>query len=764
MLLKWIPWKFILKLTAKSYGIIDPLTLLARLRRFSQPSEAQEPIELLREGIKLHARGMINNKAIQQNLDWIWPFWVEKQYRPGDASFIPRGFSFSHINLTHRNWTALGLPNLPSYPIIDPRGLVTPLYNGWSLDFWVVSKNGLRMIPSQLHNADQHLETEGMLRINTSCCLPGIRLLQSSEVVIADGKPILVISIYAQAYSGGWLVAALRPYNPEGVRFIEQIRLENSRRVLVVDDRDRICFDQVPEKIHFSTYREGDVIYKVEDEEEGDSVRCRVGMATAAAVYNLNGDNDRRLTIRIPLQSDQSSHICRVSRRSENWLSVLKDTARLSIPDRNIQKLYDAAVSTLLLLSAGDVVPGPYTYRRFWFRDACFMLNALMAVGHTERCRRILANFSSRQKSSGYFHSQDGEWDSNGQVLWIYNRYEKLSGDVLDPTTQDTIYPAVKWIRHKRLRKNNCAHAGLLPPGFSAEHLGPNDYYYWDNFWALAGLKASAEMMKRHGSVRKSAEIEALTEDFEKSIFDSIEKIPEKRSQGGIPASPYRRMDAGAIGSMVADYPLQLTAPGEQRIVETLSFLLKNCFYSGGFFQDMIHSGVNVYLTLAIAQSLLRIGDDRYRDLLRTVEELASPTGQWPEAIHPMTGGGCMGDGQHGWANAEWVMMIRNLFVREEGHRLILCSGIFPEWLQTESPVSFGPAPTPFGKINIKIVHVGHALQVSLDAEHKHIRAKGEISLPGYQTLPVDDWKGTYYLSSPKSHRVTERGINPRLE
>jgi len=48
MLLKWMPWKYFLKSTAKTYDIIDPLTLLARLRGFSQPSEIQEPIELLR--------------------------------------------------------------------------------------------------------------------------------------------------------------------------------------------------------------------------------------------------------------------------------------------------------------------------------------------------------------------------------------------------------------------------------------------------------------------------------------------------------------------------------------------------------------------------------------------------------------------------------------------------------------------------------------------------------------------------------------------
>ncbi|MGA7144616.1 MAG: hypothetical protein WBY47_08945 [Desulfobacterales bacterium] len=73
--------------TAQTYDVIDPVTLLARLRGFSQPSETQEPIELLREGIKFHARGLINTKSIQHNLDWIWPYWVEKQYNPGDSFF-----------------------------------------------------------------------------------------------------------------------------------------------------------------------------------------------------------------------------------------------------------------------------------------------------------------------------------------------------------------------------------------------------------------------------------------------------------------------------------------------------------------------------------------------------------------------------------------------------------------------------------------------------------------------------------------------------
>jgi len=86
MKLSWLPYKFLLKRAARAYNVVDPATLLARLRQFAQPSEVQEPIKLLRAGILFHARGLINTKAIQYNLDynldWAWPYWAVKQFDP----------------------------------------------------------------------------------------------------------------------------------------------------------------------------------------------------------------------------------------------------------------------------------------------------------------------------------------------------------------------------------------------------------------------------------------------------------------------------------------------------------------------------------------------------------------------------------------------------------------------------------------------------------------------------------------------------------
>src|SRR5690625_895899 len=36
---KWFPWRFIVKKLARRHGFLDPFSLLAQMRRFSQPSE-----------------------------------------------------------------------------------------------------------------------------------------------------------------------------------------------------------------------------------------------------------------------------------------------------------------------------------------------------------------------------------------------------------------------------------------------------------------------------------------------------------------------------------------------------------------------------------------------------------------------------------------------------------------------------------------------------------------------------------------------------
>jgi hypothetical protein len=744
MLKRWIPWNYLVKFAARRYGIIDPLTLMARMRRFSQPSEFQEPVELLRAGILFHARGLVNTRAIQHNLDWVWPYWVERQFDPRDASFIPRAFSFSHINLTHRNWTAVGCPNLAVYPIVDPRGLVTPLFDGWSLDAWLLTADDRRMFPSQLADVAQEWLLDPDLVVKTRCQADELVLTGQAQVVCQGTVPQLRWQLQGTGPPGTWLVISLRPYNPEGIQFVESVSFLPEQNSLLVNAQTRVDFSHSPSRMLFANYEQGDVSQHLSETAQETAISCEVGMATTALFFPLGNHATETLTVQIDLQDQLDADGLAALRRAGNsWSEALSTSAVLDIPDRRIRFLYDAAVRTLLLLSADKVVPGPYTYKRFWFRDACLMLNAMLCIGLQERADRCLDSFPKLQKRSGYFLSQEGEWDSNGQVLWIFERSLQLSGRPLPTAWQKAIWKGAEWILRKRLdEKPETPHAGLLPPGFSAEHFGTNDYYYWDDFWGVAGLQAASKLAQRAGQNARFEHYSAMAAEFSAAIWRSITQIPESRSQGAIPASPYRRLDSGAIGCLVADYPLQLVVPEDSRVKQTAAFLYKSCFLNEAFFQDMIHSGVNPYLTLTVAQTFLRNGNPRFQKLVRRVADLASATGHWPEAIHPLTGGGCMGDGQHGWAAAEWVMMLRNMFVREEPDGLILGSGLFPEWLQAREDLSFGPTPTPWGPVTLRLVKRGTDLLLGVDAEWRVNPPVMEARVPGCRPMTITTSRG----------------------
>lgn len=717
---------------------------MSRLSRFAQPSEIAVPIEVLRIGAVLQARGLINSQAIQHNLDWVWPYWVQRQFNPRSESFVPRAFSLTHINLTHRNWTAVGIPGLKEFPLIDPRGLVTPFFDGWSLDAWLITDSG-KLIPSASPQVLQKMTLGDDFSVTTESSWSNLNIRSKVFVRIQDDVPMCSIQWQARSDHKGHFVISLRPYNPEGISFIHQIKYYPKEKRWKVNNKYSIYFHIPFDSYVFSTYREGDVYHHLFDRESRLRAECEVGMATAAGIFDIDASRVRQVQVDIPLARKPGKFGRLAAKKkyiSFQWSQALSGISRLNVPDEKIQFLFDTAVQTIMLHTPDEVYPGPYTYRHFWFRDAAFILQAMLSCGLHDLAERVIDISITRQKPNGYFESQEGEWDSNGQVLWAIRRFCELSGTEPKPQWKDAIRRAAEWIQKKRMpRKQDIPHAGLLPSGFSAEHLGPNDYYYWDDFWGVAGLQAAGYLLGRLGLTRRAENFIQEAGSLMYSIEKSLEKASSRLKSRAMPASPYRRMDSGAIGSIAAGYPLQLWKEDDDRLRETLEYLLHHCCVSGGFFHDMSHSGINPYLTLHIAQTLLRAGDARYFDLMTAVADLASPTGQWPEAIHPRTRGGCMGDGEHVWASAEWVIMVRNCFIREEQsqNKLILCAGIPPQWFKKPNRFSLGPVWTAYGKVDVSCESDGSRVRVHLEKHWHGTAPQVEVHLRGCEVCSLGE-------------------------
>jgi hypothetical protein len=157
------------------------------------------------------------------------------------------------------------------------------------------------------------------------------------------------------------------------------------------------------------------------------------------------------------------------------------------------------------------------------------------------------------------------------------------------------------------------------------------------------------------------------------------------------------------IGSVCAVYPLQL--PIDKVIaLNTLNYIKDNYFINGLFFQNFIHSGMNIYLSLQTAHSYLFLGKrNDFISILKRVRDSATPVLNFPEAIHPHTLGGVMGDGHHGWAAAELILAVRDAFVCETESNGVteftFFSGLPAEWFSRDNEFSINKAPSYAGNI-----------------------------------------------------------------
>ncbi|HMK39003.1 MAG TPA: hypothetical protein VK569_06655, partial [Bacteroidota bacterium] len=490
------------------------------------------PTELIPLNTIQLARGLLNFTLLQSLEGWVLPYWAERQYDPADAGFIPRSHLGLSINITRRNWTAVGSPSCNVEPVVDPRGAVMPLRNRWTSECWLKSGGGVSF-PSRAGSVRQMLR-DGLPIVTTSYDSGTIRLDQTVSV---DGSRLMqeiTLLNTGTAPEECSLAFAIRPFNPEGACLLRDIRFEASDSSFVMDGTERFMLPGPPDSVHCSNHAGGDcaAFFAGGGETSGGSshASCDAGLAHGYAAYGMSlaPRESRSFRAVVDLEPGRGGNEPGNGdplRAESAWRSLLAGGTEITTPEGGINEIIRASLSTLLLLTDGDsITPGPWTYHQFWFRDAAVMLRALDAFGFHSQARAVIRSFPSMQESSGFFRSQQGEWDSNGQALWTVWQHVLLSGEcAFGPDMFDALGKGALWIARKRRGEGNQdAAEGLMPAGLSAEHLGLADRYFWDNWWSLAGLDAYARLCRLTGRRQEEEqarrELDQYREDIERSV------------------------------------------------------------------------------------------------------------------------------------------------------------------------------------------------------------------------------------------------------
>jgi hypothetical protein len=687
------------------------------------------PKELFQLSAPLVVQGLLNYATLQMNRDWIYPYWVHRQLDPNDVSFIPRSQNPLLLNITHRNWTALGSPHGFHEAIIDPRGLATPLPREWSLDVWGTTGNQL-IVPSLSSNVNQQLDVTAP-RLMSVTKTEHVELSVEHFVDATNrGVDILFqragIKNVSPSQISGFLCVAIRPFNPEGVAPVHSIEFRQ-RRFAYVDKILGVAFAKPPDWIMFSNAAKGDTAAMLRSldgknpAELTESIECRRGLANALAGYRFELGpqeqffvdcsvalgSEKKLRNRAAKQTWRVSFEQRKIRHASHWAKELAHSSQFEFADRILQDIFDASRLTLLQLHDNDFIsPGPFLYHHFWYRDAVPMVRALDVLGFPKRAQDVIDAFPKRQKADGFFSGPEGEWDSNGAVLWlIYRHYLLTRSTAWLQSWYPRLLKGAGWIAMMRRKtfEDKGSISGLMPASLSAEHLGTVDQYFWDSFWSLAGLRSFSAIAR---VLRKEKDLSRFLleqNSLDSSIRSSVNSIADRLGCQIIPATPTRDFDESAIGSIASMYPLQILTdvphPGN-----TVRELDRRFMDSRGFYHPIIHSGYNPYLTLQLAHSYLFMNDIlRAWEVAETIFRQTPSPYSLPEAIHPRTGGGSMGDGHHGWAAAEIILFVRDCLVQESEGRLIVFGGANNRLVSKGKTTRLVNVPTDFGPISVEL-------------------------------------------------------------
>jgi len=303
------------------------------------------------------------------------------------------------------------------------------------------------------------------------------------------------------------------------------------------------------------------------------------------------------------------------------------------------------------------------------------------------------------------------EWDSQGQGIHALVEYYRFARDLDWLRGQ---WPAID--RAERWLERLIEPDGLLPPGASAEDLGPADErHFWDDFWGVIGLRDAAFAASALGDNARADELNTVADALLKATLAAGQQGLDR--YGVFPNSPDSALSpADARGTSPAVWPGQLLEPGFARAQMEGYFKRFIKPYGGAFRHEN-----NIFWPfggLEIGHGSLFAGlSDHANTILDWQLEHQTGRGVWAWGDEVSEDGSQLvgGDMPHGWTAAEYVSLVRDMLLYEAGDTLQLAAGVRAAWLADGESVSVDKLPTYFGALSYQLRRSSATLQLDIE-------------------------------------------------
>ena len=684
------------------------------------------------------------------------------------AAGAPRGSYPRYLSREQSYWTIVGVSGDRSRPLLSADGSFEPFAGGFSIEPFV--HDGTRLLTwadarSAQSLAEADLPIPSVHREHEHVTL--------DVTAFVDGAPRSAVAWVRYRVTNRdstarklTLFLAVRPFqvNPSwqfltvqgGVAPIDSVRASNG--IVVVNGNRRVVPLTRAASFGATTFDAGGVIdwLRRDSLPPRTSARDAGGRASGALSFALSlpPSGARDVWVAVPLDPRSPSLTpaasaeaaarrgeAALARTAASWRAAL-DRTRIDLggTGADYASTMRTALAHILINRDGPAIrPGARSYARSWIRDGAMMSTALLELGHSAEVRDYIEWYSNFQYSSGKIpccvdaRGADPvpEHDSHGEFIHLVAQYFQF--------TRDTAFARSMWPKVAAaaayidtLRAQDMTPAfdtgsgrmfrGILPPSISHEGYSAKPMHsYWDDFWALTGLKDATTLAGALGHQRSAARLGALADSLRSSILETITLsmqshhipyIPGSADLGDFdatsttialaPGGELSRLPRAAVDSTWSRYWSQIVARRDSA--------------KGDDYTPYEWRNVGALVRLGQKQRALEVA----RMLMSDRRPLAWH--QWGEVVYrdPKTPK-FIGDMPHTWVASDFIRSVIDMiaYERDDG-ALVIGAGIPELWANLMPGVRVEGLRTSSGTLDLTMfgggrsvkVHVGGALRV----------------------------------------------------
>lgn len=452
-------------------------------------------------------------------------------------------------------------------------------------------------------------------------------------------------------------------------------------------------------------------------------------------LYGTGGDVPRPATAARPNAYGES----RLSATAGEWAGRL-DRVGLELPPSagDLAATVRANLAYILINREGAAIePGARSYRRSWIRDGAMISAALLRLGQPEAVKAFLEWYAPYQYPNGKVpccvdaRGADPvpENDSHGQLVYLAMEYYRHTGDrAMLERLWPHVVAAVQYIdslRHSRMTPvyqtaDSLAFRGLLPQSISHEGYSAKPMHsYWDDFYALKGLKDAADMAEVLGRSDDHARIAALRDEFRQDLYASIGRAMAARGIDFIPGS-VELGDFDATSTTVAVAPVgELGHLPDGALRRTFERYWED--FEGRRRGSRQWENYTPY-ELRTVGTMLRLGwKSRAHQALDWFFQYRRPPAwrHWAEVVwrDPATPK-FIGDMPHTWVGSDFLRSVLDFFAyeREADSSLVIGDGLAERWVMEQPGTSIAGLSTYFGPLTYSMRGRGDSVAVRIAA------------------------------------------------